>query len=352
MSFTPSSGPLIPLNMSQDPSGMAKLLQRAGPVTWAAASAVSLALFCLVVAQVDASALAAASDEVSLVLVGAGIALFVAEGLFNAIRMHFIADRRNGIRTAMRVTAWHGLWLIALPIRLGEVAWVVAMRRAYGWNLATAVACVGVQRLLDMTVVSACLLLTIPLVVGLHETRFPVFLGLAGLLSLLGLIGFATLHVWLRLATRLVVGTGRLRGRRLRLLRHLNQGRHWLRSARHRCALQRCIVPTVLSWTAMMTAYWTLGRAVGLDLTPVESSFATAGSNLVAALPVQSIGGFGLLEAGFTGIVAWLGAPAGTAAVAAVAIRFASLVAAGLFWLITVSLTTMPLPGCVAEHSP
>ena len=102
----------------------------------------------------------------------------------------------------------------------------------------------------------------------------------------------------------------------------------------------------------MLTAYWTLGRAVSLHITLTESSFAAAGSNLVAALPIQSIGGFGLLEAGFTGIVAWLGAPAGTAAVAAVAIRFASLVGAGLFWLITVSLTTMPLLGWGAEHSP
>lgn len=100
-----------------------------------------------------------------------------------------------------------------------------------------------------------------------------------------------------------------------------------------------------------MTAYWTLGRAVGLPLSPAESSFAAAGSNLVAALPVQTIGGFGLLEVGFTGLVAWVGAPTGTAALAALAIRFASLAPAGLFWLMAVGLTATPLPNRAVEQS-
>ena len=229
---------------------------------------------------------------------------------------------------------------------------MIAIRRAYGWNLATAVACAGVQRLLDTAVVSACLLLTSPVVFGLHENRLPAFLALAGVICLLALIGSATLHVWLHLAARLVIVTGHLRGRRLRLLRHLNQARHWLRSVRHRHVMRRCLVPTMLGWTAIMTAYWTLGRAVGLPLSPAESGFAAAGSNLVAALPVQTIGGFGLLEAGFTGLVVWVGAPTGTAALAALAIRFASLAAAGLFWLMVVSLTTKPFPSRVTERLP
>ena len=50
-------------------------------------------------------------------LVGTGVVLFVMESLFSAIRMYLIADRRNGMLTAMRVTAWHGVWLMALPMR-------------------------------------------------------------------------------------------------------------------------------------------------------------------------------------------------------------------------------------------
>lgn len=329
-----------------------KLIQRTSPLVWAGAGAVSLVLFGVVVAQLDESSLAAAAGAVSWTLVGAGVALFVAEGLFNAVRTHLIAGRHGGFRTAVRVTAWHAIWLIVLPMRLGEVAWVVSMRRAYGWNIATAAACALVQRLLDVVVVAAFLLLMIPVTFGLHEERVLVFSVMAVALCLLAFIGCTTLHVWLRLAARVAVGAGPPRGRRRRFLRHLSQARRWFEDARQRRALRRCIVPTTLIWMTVFTAYWTLGRAVGLDISLAESGFAAAGSTLITAIPVQSIGGFGLLEAGFTGIVAWFGAPAGMAALAALAIRFASLAATGLFWLFSAVLAAMPATEEVVKESP
>ena len=310
-----------------------KLVLRAGRLTWAIAGAVSLALFGLVVAQLDADSLAAALDGIPLTLVGAGVALFVAESLFSALRTHLLASRRGGLLSAMRVTAWHGVWLIALPMRLGEVAWIVAMQRTYGWNVATATACALTQRLIDLAVVAVCLLVTLPATLGLHEGQPLAFFALAGAVCLLALTGLMTLHIWFRLAAGVLVRTGRGRSRR-RLIRQLRHARRWLEDIRQRRILLLCIVPTVLIWATVIAAYWSLGQALGLDLAIAELGFAAAGSNLVAALPVQSVGGIGLLEAGFTGIVSWLGTPVGTAALVALAIRFASIAGAGLFWLI------------------
>ena len=311
----------------------AKLILGAGRLAWVVAGAVSLALFGLVVAQLDASSLAAAFDGISLTLVGAGVALFMVEGLFGALRTHLLASWRGEFLSAMRVTAWHGVWLIALPMRLGEVAWIIAMQRAYSWNVATATACALMQRLMDLAVVAVCLLVTLPATLGLHEDRPLAFFALAGAVCLLALIGLMTLHIWFRLAAGILVRTGRARGRR-RLMRHLHHARRWLEDVRQRRVMLLCIVPTVLIWAAVIAAYWSLCQAVDLDLAMAELGFAAAGSNLIAALPVQSVGGIGLLEAGFTGIVSWLGAPVGTAALVALAVRFASIAGAGLFWLV------------------
>ena len=302
-------------------------------LTWVVAGAVSLALFSLVVAQLDASSLAAAFDEIPLTLVGASVALFVADGLFGALRTHLLAGRRGGFLSAMRVTAWHGVCLIALPLRLGEVAWVVAMQRTYGWNVATATACALTQRLTDVAVVAVCLLVTLPATLGLHESQPFAFFALAGTVFLLALTGLMTLHLWFRLAAGILVRTGRVRSGRP-LVRQLRHARRWLEDVRQRRILLLCIVPTVLTWAAVIAAYWSLCQALGLDLAIAQLGFATAGSNLVAALPVQSVGGIGLLEAGFTGIVSWLGGPTGTAALVALAVRFTSIAAAGLFWLV------------------
>ena len=303
-------------------------------MTWTVAGAVSAALIGLVLAQLDARLLAAAFDGSSWTLVGAGVALFVTESLLIALRTHLIAGARGGFLAAVRITAWHQIWVIALPMRLGEVAWVIIMRRAYGWNVGTAIACVVVQRLLDVGVVSALLLLTMPVAFDLHEDGLPALTALAVVLCLLALVASGTLHVWVRLFAGFIMTVGRPRGRRRRVLTSLNQTRRWLENVRHRRAMRRSVVLTVFIWTASVTGFWTIGQAVGLaDLTLAEFGFTVAGSILAAAVPVPSIGGFGLLEAGFTGIAAWLGAPAAAAALAILAIRFASVVEAGLFWL-------------------
>ena len=310
-------------------------MQWAKPWTWALAAAISLALFALVATQLDAASLAAVAASLSWPLVAAGTALLLVAHLADSVRMHLIAGR-DAFTTAIRVTAWHTLWLLALPMRLGEVVWVVAMRKAYGWNPATAVVCALVQRLLDLAVVAALLLLAMPAVLGLGQDGAPLAAAAVAACAA-ALAGVMTLRFWLRLTARLMIATGRPRGWRLRLLRHLRQGRRWLESVQHRRTLRWCLVPTVLAWTAVFSSYWLLGQAVGLQVAAVEVLFAGAGSVVITSLPVQSIGGVGLLEVGLTGILAWFGAPADTAAVAALTIRFAYWAATGMFWLLSLS---------------
>ena len=313
------------------------LLRRAKPLTWMLAGAVSLALFGAVAAQLDRASLAAAAERISWPLVGAGLLLLLGEGLFGAVRTHLMARHSGGFATAMWVTAWHAIWLIALPMRLGEVAWVMVMRRAYGWNAATAVACALVQRLLDVAVIAALFLLAMPAAIGLDRDGAPLLTGFAVAACLLALAGALSLHVWLRLLAKLLVGLGRARGWRRRSLRHLRHGRRWLESVRHQRTMQLCLLSTLLLWGTVFGSFWLLCKAVGLDLVLAELLFAATGGSLVTALPVQSIGGLGLLEAGFTGILAWLGAPAASAALAALTIRLAIWVATGLFWLAAIA---------------
>ena len=321
-----------------------RLMSRAKPLTWTVAGIISLVLFGVVAAQLDTASLAAAADRVSWPLVVAGVALLLGENLFGAVRTHLIARRHGGFTTAMNVTAWHSVWLIALPMRLGEVAWMVVMRRAYGWNTATAVACALVQRLLDVAVIAAFLLLALPAVLGLgrDEGLLPMILAVAT--CLLALTGALILHVWLRLAAKVVMGSGGPRGWRRRLLRHLRQGRRWLEDDRHRRVMRLCLLPTALLWTTVFAGQWLLCRAVGLDVALADLLFAAAGGSLLTALPIQSIGGFGLMEAGFTGILAWLGAPAAAAALAALTIRFATWIATGVFFVVAVVAGVMTGP--------
>ena len=130
-------------------------------------------------------------------------------------------------------------------MRLGEVARVVAMQRTYSWNVATASACALSQRLFDLAVVAVCLLVTLPATLGLHEGQPFAFFALAGAVCLAALIGLMTLHIWFRLAARILVRAGRTRSRR-HLLRQLRHARRWLENIRQRRILLHCIPIPVL----------------------------------------------------------------------------------------------------------
>lgn len=319
---------------------LADLVARAGAWVWLLGGGVSLALFGLVAAQLDATVVSAASSDFWLFFVAA-VALFVVDHFVSSLRMQWMVGGRGGLAPAMRVTAWHGIWVAALPMRLGELAYVAAIQHVYGWSFATALACAAVQRLLDMAVVAAFLLLTMPAAFGLYADQ-PASLAFAATAGLLLVsVPFATVataHIWLRAVNACLV-SGRMRRRRRRLVRSLSRVRRWIADVQGRRVLRRCALLTVLVWTTTMAGCWLLGQAAGLQVSLSELGFATAAGMVFGALPAPTIGGFGMLEAGFTGVVAWLGAPAATAAFAALAIRFASLTATGVFWLIATAAT-------------
>ena len=294
----------------------------------------------MVATRLDAASLADVAASFSWPLFAAGVALLLAGLLADSVRMHLIAGG-GALTTAIRVAAWHNLWVVVLPMRLGEVVWIVAMRNAYGWNPATAIVCALVQRLLDVAAIAMFLLLAMPAAFDLGRDGAPLIAAAAVAACGAALAGVMTLRFWLRLIARLVIAAGRPRGWRLRVLRHLLQGRRWLGSMQHRRILRLCLLPTALTWVAVFVAYWLICQAVGLQMAAVEVLFASAGGIALTALPVQSIGGFGLLEAGFTGILAWFGAPADTAAAAALTIRLIHWVANGLFWLGSLLLTLL-----------
>ena len=335
----------------QRASTFAGLAGRAGTWAWLVGGGVSLVLFALVAAQLDAAAFAAASGTFWL-LFAAGVALFVVEYFVSAARMRWMAGDAHGFRAAMQVTAWHGIWLVALPMRLGELVAAAAIQHVYGWSFATALACVAVQRLLDMAAVATLLLLALPAVFGAYDEQRAALAVLGPMALLLALVSFAavaTSHIWLRAVSARILSSGFPLGQRRRLLQPLARVRRWVAHIQRRRMLHRCVLLTVLSWLATVAGFWVLGRAAGLHIAPFEFGFAAAASILFGSLPAPTVGSFGMLEAGFTGIVAWLGAPIATAAAAALAIRFASLAATGAFWLLAVGPTAMRSRGMAGQ---
>ena len=307
-------------------------IPRVGPARWIAGATVTALLLLLVVSRIAPQSFVDLPARLALGPLLLGFGFLLLESVFAALRLHVLALPRRDARAAYEVTAWHALWLLALPARLGDVAWVLLMRSRYAWRSGAALGCALFQRLLDLGVVLVFVAVGLPAVPGVPGGPYR----LAGVLATGAVVAVAVLALegWTTwLAGLLRRGVHRPRGWRRRLFRTLMHARVWSRHVRSRGLRLLALTLTAASGGALAAAYLCVLRALGIELGGAQALFLVGATQLVVAIPIQSVGGLGVFEAGLAGLLVLLGHAPGDAAMAALLLRAVSVSVMLTFWL-------------------
>jgi uncharacterized protein (TIRG00374 family) len=242
-----------------------------------------------------------------------------------------------GVAVALRdgvvVSAWHGLAMIALPVRLGELALVEALSRYGHVARGIGLAVLLVQRIYDALLACAAFGFG---AYGAMLGRPPFVLLAAAILGLLALSRrLDSLLGWL--AARCAGFRGA--GRRLHAL--LVDTRDGVRAtSRDRAPV--LALGTMLFWSTEFVALWLIFRAFGTSLDTFTTLFLAAGLALVYALPLPTIGGLGLAEGGLAALLAAAGWPAELALGLGMSVRLTLLALHAL--VVAVLLPALALP--------
>lgn len=301
---------------------------------WLTATASSVILLGLVLAQVDWSAARTLVTDIAYVWIAAGIALLLIEGLITAARLWLLAQPAATYGACLTTTAWYVLLLIGLPARLGEVAGIALIVRYMRQRSGAAAASLLFQRLFDMVLLILLLAGVTTLVVA-GPGLLPLLLAIGGLIViLLALMVF--LEDCLSLIARPLLRRRREKWPR-RLLRLTLQARMMRRHHMDRRRSVKLAALTLMKWIANLGAIC----CVVLAVVPALSAFTAFGVgivyNLSAVIPIQTIGGFGISEAVLMGSFRWLGYSLAVGAPIAIAIRLALVSAPILFWLVVIA---------------
>lgn len=264
----------------------------------------------------------------------------LAGGVLVIRGLRLVALARPGLAPA-RGTAVIAISQVAtgvLPLRLGEVATVGLLHLAGIGGPARSVSLAVVMRLLD----AATLLLFCA--AALFWLRFPIAAPLA-LLALLG--GALALAAMLgdRLLRRLAATRTSAGAARRRLLRGLlsarRELRHTLRAPRRVAA---AVALSLLSWAGVWLQTIALLRAMSLEWPAGHVLIGVLGASTGAALPLNSVGSFGTMEAGWVAALAALGHDAGDALRAGFATHLWSVV-------FTIFFGSVALLTLIASHA-
>ena len=329
---------------------------------WTTALIVSAGLLVLVLVQIDWSAFPSLLAEIGwppIVLAGA---LLLAEGVVTALRLRLFAGQGGGgppLSAALRANAWYVLLLVTLPARLGELAAVAVLRAELGQTTGAAAISLLAQRLFDVALLAGLFLVALLGLPSMGASSDPSpatgpswpGLALAGILVVLGVAaGLARLDLWLRLAAALLTRYGPHAALPRTLLRVVLQARRWAERHWSRGLVAPALGLTLAKWGCNLGALVALLAAGGSGLSELELIVVAASYNGLAVVPLQTVGGIGLGEAGLMGLLAAFGVPLAAAAAVALVTRMVVIVAALAFWVLVIGGGRL-LGACVPRYA-
>jgi glycosyltransferase 2 family protein len=274
-----------------------KLLRR--PTILAAAGGTVLLLGLLLVARPrDVGGMLARSRPVPL-LIAFGCALVVA--LLRGLRLRAVVGARLPAGPALAVASLSQFAVQALPLRLGEIALFPLLRTVGVSGTIRTLSILVLVRALDM---AAVLVWAAGAGLVLGTGRWWAFAVLLAVLPLAALASVGGQRALRALAVR-----WRHRGpRRRSLVRQLLAfRRELLVTARSPARALAIVLLSLAAWGAVWFLTVQLVRAISLSWPAAHVLLAMLGATAAAALPLNSVGNFGTLEAGWAATLAGLG---------------------------------------------
>lgn len=266
----------------------------------------------------------------------AALAVTAAVAALRGLRLKLVVGRSLGWLRALAVHAVTQFAAAVVPMRLGEAAILPLLHRAGVPGLLRGVSVVVTVRLLDLLA-----LLVWATVAGL-------WLGARGALAgtVLVIVGATALALAALAQKLLAAASRRYRHASPRWRRVLRQALEVRTELRRLAATPgRAAAALALSLAAWGGVWWVtvlLLRAMGLAWPAVTVLWGTLGATLGALLPLNAIGNFGTLEAGWTAALTALGIPASQALAAGFATHAWSLLFNAALAAAAVPLTLRP----------
>ena len=216
------------------------------------------------------------------------------------------------------------------PLRSGEVALPVIVKRLCGTSLTHGFTAVALSHLSDLTALALTTLIALFGAPDVREMIGPVWTTVIGLGLCAVIAGYFLLPaVGARVASALAK---RLRTSRPTLAERLERMSRTMDEAR--IVARRAAGPvwfwTVLQWLAAVGSFWAAARSVGIDVGLARIVLGSAASILAGVLPVSGIGNFGAFEGAWAAGFVLVGVPSGAAVASALIMSAATFVFAGI----------------------
>ena len=325
---------------------------RSHRAVWISSALATVAIVLWFAFTTDLSAFIGVFEQAGIGAISIAIACITINAILVVSWLMLIAGRQASLAGASRVVAWHMLVSTILPARLGDLAWMYFMHRWLNFRGGQAVFVALYHRLQDFIVVSGFFVLA---VVALGAQALGANVGLAvGALFVLLIGVILGLDRLLTLAAIILQRLDRAFGVAVTRLayRHVLQIRMWYRHSLSPRILWGSFAIIVVRWAALLLGMAVLIHAAAPELDWFNSSFASIAYVLMAIVPLQAFGGFGVGEAGLAWLLTFYGVALATASSIGLVLRLlTNIVHVVIFLAIMLALNLSRTRTAAVSHS-
>jgi len=285
--------------------------------------------------QVDFSLLKNIINSISWPIFILAIFILLSEGYFTALRFKLFTPGNPSIKSCLEITSWFIVSLIILPARLGEIAVIVLLKNILNQSTGSSIMNVLSQRLIDVLFLCAMLLMFL-LAINIFEQYIYIFIFIIIILLLLSLykldvlLGFIA---YLFRSKKYYAKNNFLRN----MFRMILQARIWHRFHLNNKIVSKAILISTCKWSCNIGGLSLLFYSLNVPLNDIQLLLVSTAYNILGAVPLQTIGGFGTSEAGLAGILMFFSLPIAFAASISITVRLVLITATFIFFLLVYS---------------
>ncbi|MBP1928315.1 uncharacterized protein (TIRG00374 family) [Methanolinea mesophila] len=260
----------------------------------------------ILISQISINDLVSTLRNINPAYLLAGFLLYSCSYFFRSLRFGYLLDNAIRLRDMYRIVCLHNMFNYILPVRSGELTYVYLIKKIHGRTAGEGLATLIISRIFDYILITILFLISFFLLRDLKMiSTNAIFLGIAFMLLLLVLLmwfmykGRSSVHYLERFFGAFRVDQHRAGNFILRKCDETVQCIEHLKETKQGMWYP-LIISTLGVWLSIYTMNFVLILAMNIQLTYIAVIFASTFAILTTVLPVQGMGNFGTLEAGWT----------------------------------------------------
>jgi len=264
---------------------------------------ITVVLVAILLSQINLSDIVTTLTSIEPIYIVIGFILYLCTYFFRALRFHILLNNKVSIKHLFSIVCVHNMANNILPARTGEISYVYLSKKLHNIPVGEGVASLMVARVFDLITISFLFFLSTIFIRDLPDMASTIMWLIVGLfvfvlLLFLALVFFG--EMFIDIIRRVANGINALRFSSVQYL--LRKGDETVQSFKLMKSknLFGCVfVTSVILWCFQYLILYILANAMGISLAFWCMILALTFAFFTTVLPIQTIGGFGIIEGGW-----------------------------------------------------